>query len=135
MARLLVNKTKILNKKILRMMFLGAKLLNLYLKSKAIKKKYFKRAIELLFWKTGDVILLCFFAIYLLLESFWVQTKLVQFATEYITTELKLPSSIGKIEIVPIRTLRIQKLLIKDLEGETLLYVRDMHVHLSNLNF
>jgi hypothetical protein len=116
-------------------MFLGAKLLNLYLKSKAIKKKYFKRAIELLFWKTGDVILLCFFAIYLLLESFWVQTKLVQFATEYITTELKLPSSIGKIEIVPIRTLRIQKLLIKDLEGDTLLYVRDMHVHLSNLNF
>lgn len=77
------------------------------------------------------IILILFGLVWLVAQSQSVQTYLAQRAADYLSQELNAEISIDRLEFVPIRSLALKGLQVRDQEGEDLLYAELMEVKIA----
>jgi hypothetical protein len=63
-----------------------------------------------------------------------VQTKVVQWASDFVSKQLNTEVSIDHIAFKPFQTLNIQKFLVRDEQRDTLLFVSDLSLGISSLD-
>ena len=64
----------------------------------------------------------------------WVQTKLAQYITEQVQTQLGVEVEIKAVEIDFLRNFHLEGILMRDLHKDTFLYVRTLNAQLQNWN-
>ena len=86
----------------------------------------------LLFCATGVVLLAGM--LYLLLQTSYVQTALVQYITQQVKASTGVTIQIGHIDFRPVKSLVLKEVLLKDFKNDTLLYCQDLRVKADSFN-
>lgn len=86
----------------------------------------------LLFCATGVVLLAGM--LYLLLQTSYVQTALVQYITQQVKASTGVTIQIGHVYFRPVKSLVLKEVLLKDFKNDTLLYCQDLRVKADSFN-
>ena len=86
----------------------------------------------LLFCATGVVLLAGM--LYLLLQTSYVQTALVQYITQQVKASTGVTIQIGHVDFRPVKSLVLKEVLLKDFKNDTLLYCQDLRVKADSFN-
>ncbi|MBP3420092.1 MAG: translocation/assembly module TamB domain-containing protein [Marinifilaceae bacterium] len=93
-----------------------------------------KRFINI-FWGILVGVALLLTATYGLLHVPFVQTQLVNLVTSFLYLGKGVDISVGEVEFVPIKSLNIKDLLVKDFKKDTLLYSRNLQLKIGKVDF
>ncbi|MEZ4921026.1 MAG: hypothetical protein R2792_18135 [Saprospiraceae bacterium] len=77
-------------------------------------------------------VVFAFIVFYFILQMPWVQNWLVHRATSYLSSELKTEVKIDRIDFSLFDNLILEGLYVQDLQGDTLMYARELRAGLNN---
>ena len=72
--------------------------------------------------------------LYLLLQTSYVQTALVQYITQQVKASTGVTIQIGHVDFRPVKSLVLKEVLLKDFKNDTLLYCQDLRVKADSFN-
>ena len=96
--------------------------------------KVLKRFINI-FWGLFVGLILTVVITYGLLHLPIVQTGIVKAFTSILYFGKGVDITVGKVDFVPIRSLKIQDLLVRDFKGDTLLASNELELQIGSVNF
>lgn len=86
-------------------------------------------------WRTLVFFVVMVILGYGLLHIPFVQTQIVKFCTSILYFGKGVDISVGSVDFVPIRSLHLGDLLVKDFKGDTLLSSKKLELQISSINF